>query len=92
MEDALLRIHAYRCQIRHAARDLWQCRDELDLELDRLQFLKQNAAQRNGSKAYAKELKGHIASGNAFIGRYERAIRRMRRELHPRPVAAGAPP
>jgi hypothetical protein len=81
MEETLLLIHAYPCQIRHAEHDLWQCRDELDLELDRLRFLKQTAAQRKWSKAYAKELKCHILSCNTFIGHCELAIKRMQQQL-----------
>ena len=78
IEDTILKIHSYRCQIRHATRDLLEDKDELDLELDRLHFMNKNTAQ---SKAYAKELRSDILKCKAFIGRYERAMKRLRCSL-----------
>ena len=54
IEATLSTIHSYRCQIRHATRDLWECKDDLELEIDRLQFLKTSQGQRRFAKAYAK--------------------------------------
>jgi len=58
-----------------------ESQDDLDLELDRLHFLPKNTRRTNWSKAYAKELRSDILSCQAFIGRQERAIKRLRRSL-----------